>query len=540
MPEPSTQQKLSGFVTGVTGSPARAAFATATVPAMLSAPAAFYFNLQIVEEIPADEFDDPQEIEIQPGQQFHLRLSISNTGSAEQPSFLIRGDLRFRLICQGPKAAATVIETFAVPRAELDALQRTFEFSIPDPCPRGKITFELLYVEAGRPQKFTAAQLTRTVAGDENPIDQTFLESVKVALNATPPEQVAILHIEAPSAGKYRMTGENRRVARLAIELEKPDEKLGLADFVEGEVSPEDVRGIIKSVSRRTSQPLLKWLQQLHDKYGQQLCLVIADHTDAEIPWEMIEFAPGKNLGATCIVARWIPVQYFAAWQELTVASEQLCGSVIAHLDYQELEHTSLEQQVLTQLNASFSDDVNALHQRLAHSLENVGLVYLACHGIFTYNEKHKAAIGSLKNPAERISAVQLEDLPQLTGARPLFFVNACHSARLMRDSQGFYGLPEVLLALLASGYIGTLGPVGMEYAPIIGQQILETARNSSTGINPAEELRRIRAEAVQKLNQQDSTENLVNFIFAFMYVYYGNPLASLRLTIPANKEADE
>src|SRR5207247_6057576 len=121
---------------------------------------------------------------------------------------------------------------------------------------------------------------------------------------------------------------------------------------------------------------------------------------------------------------------------------------------YQELQHTALEQQVLTLLKADFRDDVKALRLRLAQSLQDVGLVYLACHGIFTYNEKHKAAVGSLKNPADRISAVQSEDLKQLAGARPLFFVNACHSARLMRDSQGFYGLPEVMLALLASGYI--------------------------------------------------------------------------------------
>ena len=113
-------------------------------------------------------------------------------------------------------------------------------------------------------------------------------------------------------------------------------------------------------------------------------------------------------------------------------------------------------------------------------------------------------------------------------------------SARLMRDSQGFYGLPEVLLALLAGGYIGTLGPVGMEYAPVIGQQILEAARCSPAGINPAEELRRIRAEAVQQLEQQPSLENMLNFVFAFMYVYYGNPLASLRLTGAGDEEVGE
>jgi hypothetical protein len=545
MPEPSAQQMISGFVTGAASAPA--AVVAARVPAhTVSTPAdvaaEFYFDLQIVEEIPADPFDDPQMIELQPGQQIHLRVTTCDNCSAGQRAFKIRGGLQFYLRSLGtPAASITITEPrLKVSHNDLDTLAHDFEITLSGQCPRGEVTFELLFIEDGKGQKFTAANLSRNIAVNENPNDSTLLESIKVNLNAAAPENVAILHIEAPSADKYRMKGWNRRVDSLAIELAKPDEKIGLADFVEGEVSPDDVRGIIKSVSRRASQALLKWFQQLHRKHGQRLCLIIADHTDAEVPWEMIEFEPGKNLGAMCVVARWIPVQNFAAWQELAVVVQEQCGGVVAHLDYQELEHTAQEQQVLTQLKADFRDDVKALRQRLAQSLENVGLVYLACHGIFTYNKKHEAAVGSLKNPAERISAVQLEDLPQLSGARPLFFVNACHSARLMRDSQGFYGLPEVMLALLASGYIGTLGPVGMEYAPVIGQQILEKARCSPAGINPAEELRRIRAEAVQQLEQQPSLENMLNFVFAFMYVYYGNPLASLRLTGAGDQEVGE
>jgi hypothetical protein len=54
---------------------------------------------------------------------------------------------------------------------------------------------------------------------------------------------------------------------------------------------------------------LRKWLKQLRDKFGEQLCVVIADHTDFEIPWEMLELSPDESpneyLGALITTVRW-------------------------------------------------------------------------------------------------------------------------------------------------------------------------------------------------------------------------------------------
>ncbi len=69
-----------------------------------------------------------------------------------------------------------------------------------------------------------------------------------------------------------------------------------------------------------------------------------------------------------------------------------------------------------------------------------------------------------------------------------------------------------------------------MEYAARIGQEMLQRAA-SQEGLNPAEELRRLRAEAVERVKQDPSNKNQCELIYAFMYVYYGNPMARLRLS---------
>jgi hypothetical protein len=61
----------------------------------------------------------------------------------------------------------------------------------------------------------------------------------------------------------------------------------------------------------------------------------------------MLKFDQGKHLGATCVVARWIPIQNFASWLDLLVEDKRQCGSVVAHLDDQELPQTMLEREAL-------------------------------------------------------------------------------------------------------------------------------------------------------------------------------------------------
>jgi hypothetical protein len=247
----------------------------------------------------------------------------------------------------------------------------------------------------------------------------------------------------------------------------------------------------------------------------------------SELPWEMIEIQKGKYLGAYWRVVRWIPVRDFLDWQNLSIGQEERSGCVVAYLNGGEL-NVDLERAALQPFSTCYCETTHLLKETLSQPLQEVAVVYLGCHGVFTYNRKHEIALGELLNPSNRIVSLSVEAIQSQEGVRPLLFVNACHSARLIRDSNGFYGLPEVFLARIASAYLGTLGPVGADYASQVANFIFTEAAKDR--IEPAEILRNLRAKAVAQLGPGATSDDWLNFIFTFMYVYYGNPFTRLKL----------
>jgi hypothetical protein len=455
------------------------------------------------------------------------------------------------LECRGDAAVGIQIADPCIQVAfdQIEDLSRQITVTVTADCPRGDAIFELFQIRPGRGRiEKTWATLELFVEGNFNLVNQKLVEAVKILPNATLPDYVAILHVEAPQPDKLRLHGWNRLVRPLNLVVLKPEIKIGLAEFVEKKVDPDQVRGIIDSVSRHTEPALLKWFQNLlelcDDKQSdKRLCIIIADHTEAEIPWEMIKIRHGEHLGAVCRVSRWIPLRIDKeSWWQLEVKEEEHSGDVIAYLDHDEVNYSDVEKDALDQFANMVCQNTVELKRQLSQSLGQVGLVYIGCHGIFTYSKKHEIAVGSLENPKGRISPALLEDLKRQEGKRPVLFINACHSARLMLDVPGLsaervlYGLPEVMMAKLASGYIGTLGPVGSRDAARIAENLLESAREVE--VTPAEWLREIRAKAVKELSQENTLENQLTFIYSFMYVYYGNPLAQLKLTRAEKKEA--
>jgi uncharacterized Zn finger protein len=100
----------------------------------------------------------------------------------------------------------------------------------------------------------------------------------------------------------------------------------------------------------------------------------------------------------------------------------------------------------------------------------------------------------------------------------------------LQAENGVFYGLPEVLLARVANGYIGTSSEIDTQYAAQVAQRILTEAA-SNKGVQLSMILRKIRQTAVTKLEESACQKNWYNFMDAFSYIYYGNPLIRLKLT---------
>lgn len=498
-----------------------------------------FFKLELLTSVELDpagptEGSDPfarilteekvEQPKLRPGHRYRVRVSTSQHGQAGQQPIYTTASLNLLLCCKDvPEIGIPNAKRIVEPEA-IATFDEEFELTISANCPTGSYELKLLSHQNNR--LGLAASLSFDLEGTYNPVDSALLTTCRIKLNDQPPEHTAILHIEAPAPGQYRLTGWSRREKPLKTGLmEEPE--LALANFVEEELQPEHIKNQLASFSRRSPEELLEWFEALEKRHGDRLILIIADHSVSEIPWEMVQWKRGSYIGATWRVVRWIPVRDFRVWQELCLQEEERTGKVLAYLNHEELD-TRVEREALSRFATSFCTTTALLKQGLSRQLESVALVYLGCHGVFTYGEKHKVAVGELHNPSNTLVALSVEDIQGPEGARPLLFVNACHSARLIRDSNGFYGLPEVFLARIASAYLGTLGPVGSTYAAEIANIIFTEAVKKS--IEPAEVLRRLRAEAVAALSASEATENWLNFIYTFMYVYYGNPFVKIRL----------
>lgn len=419
-----------------------------------------------------------------------------------------------------------------------------FEVQVTDPCESGNFTLSLFYCDEKRSQPTKAASLKVALDGTV----ERFKRTCQVALGASLPERTAILHVEIEKTS-FRLTGSSSfNKPRRIVSFEPPPD-VKLADFVEEKVHPKTVRDTMRDFSAHLPHRLQSWLSKLEEKYDNQLHLIIVDHTASDFPWEMIELQDNRYLGAMWIVVRWIPVSFYGEVRNLHISEEKYSGRVVAYLEHEELTKTAQGQQALAQeyealnkLSTQYHETAEILVGALEKLTQGVGLVYLGCHGIFTYGEIHKSLIGTLHNPSGQVPHVAFDSIPKIPEEiRPIFFVNACHSARLTRNALGIFGLPDILLSRIARGYIGTLGPVGSKHAANIAKHILDAA-SVEDGAQIAEVLRQLRAKAVNRLvhiSENATLDDWLMLLYSFMYIYYGNPLTQLQLP-PIEKAEDK
>lgn len=504
-----------------------------------------YFNLEIAEAPNIDPFANvsaASEVDLhqfEAGGTYTVRVSASVNGHSGQQPFIIQSPIEVCLLCWCQKPLDETVSIAnpyrTVPHKSVETFVETFteefQITVARECPTADLELQLFYREGHSSQwrKLPVALLKLSLRGTYNPVDEGFMETCKVELDTPLLDKFAILHIETPTQGKLRLSSWSYRGRPFYTDSAQPS--IGLAAFVEGKIAPEDLRNEVRKFSRQSPEKLLRWLQELLKRYPEQLCLIIVDDTNSEFPWEMMQLDDKTYLGASAIVVRWVGVQCYGEWQKLHICTQQYSGSVLAYLEEAGLTHTLEERQVLDTLITTYCQTTKELTLQLAQTLNTVGLVYLGCYGIFTHSIEHKTAVASLHNPSEQVVHIPLESVETRKGSRPVFFVNASHSARLFGSSDRRCGLPEVLLARIADGYIGTLGSVGPKYAVETAQRILSAA-HQHTDIQLAEVLRRLRAQAVRKIDiNHTSKDDWHRFIYTFMYVYYGNPLARLRLT---------
>lgn len=513
-------------------------------------PLQVYFDLQLFQEQPGGDTLHPgwqpmkAPLQLETGRRYRVQVTTSpNENNAIQQMFqdLVTVNLDMNMFLRTSDvipslSLSNVNATIVADEEEVENFRHDFLLTVDSDCPVARLFLELVYEENSNEK--IATRLPIELKGDYNEIDTTLWERVGIDSSVRPPETMALLHIETSESGKIRLTCWNRRNipnrpdALPAIEL--PQIKLdSIAQFVNDPTNVQDIIDTIHDFFAIDVPQLAEWFFQMIQRHRENCCIVIVDETPANVPWEMLEIEDGEYLGAHAAVVRWTHAQYLSLRAMLQMQDkEQHIGKLLAYVTPEDQEH-ALHCPILSQLASKSCPSEEELKVYLSpQELPKVGLVYLGHTGSFIYGNEPDQLRQNFYNRYGDPVKLRFDRVQAPSGKGPVVFVNASYSARILWAADKPYGLLKVLLAKFAAGYIGTLSAVEPQYAARYAQDILNDVNSSSDCVVLSDLLRLRRNEAATRYTMNPALlTNKLEFLYAFLYVYYGNPFAQLCLT---------
>ena len=312
----------------------------------------------------------------------------------------------------------------------------------------------------------------------------------------------------------------------------------------------EETPGIMRMFSQKNSQAkkIRGWLLKLQEKQHNFSYLIINDRTTFEIPWEMLELKKNDYLGASLVTVRWQDITNPEDLDDvnglinLEVVEKKCCGKIVAYLNTQDLPSVEQEKEILEVFNPTIYDNVRNFFDDLDQVNSEVSLVFIASHGFFD-KDLSQSKLGE-EDERQRISVYDLYKYDfNFFKKGSIVFMNACNSGRLQQNDtlkindtnpttgrEYPIGFSTFFLEKGAEGVIGTLCEVHDEYAAKISRNFFQEYQKYPH-LSVATILKNLRQKAANEYQGQKSNdENTYLFIFTFMYIYYGNPMAKLEL----------
>lgn len=399
--------------------------------------------------------------------------------------------------------------------------------SIPHDFTEGEIRLRLLLVERNAAPGLPVTECAFPVRTNPLAKPQIAPERHLLAVGSVLPVGTAILHLSAINPKNFRATSFHRNRPNRPLSTDPIPSPRPRLELCSGGIAfLKAMRDALHDFASDQTGNLGPWLQDLVALHGDDTALILIDQTESGIPWELFRFQDGTRLGARIRVVRWIEAQYRDAPLRLGLGEECLHGRLAAliHADNGELDgYPFLEED-------ERFPNVQALERTLMEAIGPpgpVGMVYLGSEQILRYGDEDDALSAFSENLAPPGVRVRFEYAEGRLSPRPLFFADSPYSGRILRDGDRSCGLAKSLLAQVASGLIGTLGPVEREHALRIARRFLE-AYQTDEGLRPADLLRQLRRET-DALGPMATDADY----YPYLYAYYGNPGAVIRMPPP-------
>ena len=312
----------------------------------------------------------------------------------------------------------------------------------------------------------------------------------------------------------------------------------------------EETPGIMRMFSQKNSQAkkIRGWLLKLQEKQHNFSYLIINDRTTFEIPWEMLELKKNDYLGASLVTVRWQDITNPEDLDDvnglinLEVVEKKCYGKIVAYLNTQDLPSVEQEKEILEVFNPTIYDNVRNFFDDLDQVNSEVSLVFIASHGFFD-KDLSQSKLGE-EDERQRISVYDLYKYDfNFFKKGSIVFMNACNSGRLQQNDtlkindtnpttgrEYPIGFSTFFLEKGAEGVIGTLCKVDDKYAAKISRNFFQEYQKYPH-LSVATILKNLRQKAAHEYQRQKGNdENKSLFLFTFMYIYYGNPMAKLEL----------
>ena len=346
---------------------------------------------------------------------------------------------------------------------------------------------------------------------------EVYQTTARVAFDSTLPEGMISLNVQALMEDNQYYLHAHHGKRTFANRGQFDQALMDLHQQIEGSLAADNLlsaiddcnAGVKKSEGCLAGQ-LLAWLHQQQNESPERVpCLMIDEHTEFEIPWELLESGK-KPVGVAFQTVRQRQIEPEAAPMNPCCRGGVL---VYAHAEYGEWQRYQRQQFTVFQEFLS----------QMQKSAEEFGLVFI--DGF------------SVEEPLKSSPTAYIKRSKLFKSGTSIVFI----SGQLNLDASIGLSHRTLLTNFLEhgeKGIVGTLRRIDRIRAKEVVEQFSDEHRRHPEWTVP-EILRRLRERVWEALEDEVNENTCAAYLATFLHVYYGNPMTKLQLASAEGESND-